>query len=623
MKLSPTPDLGPWRRMLLAAMATTVIAVVILAFRDGPNLPYALGDTDDAMRIVMMRALAAGQGWWDQNMTRLQPPHGVYMHWSRLIDGGLVTLNALFRMGLAPAAAELATRFTWPLLWILPAVWASTATARRLGGGAAVFACAIVMAIDMPLFLQFRPGRVDHHDVQIALAMLSLAGAALGTVRGGLLAGAATGLGLCIGLEALAFEVAVGAYFALTYLALEDDAGRKLRAYGAALGLATVGFFLIQTPPWRWTFAACDAIAVNLAAAIAVAAVGLVAAVQLTSGKGWQARLIALTGLGVITAGLYVGLDPNCLHGPFADVDPRLKQFWLPNVQEIRPIPRVWRRDHETAIVLMAPCVLGALAWAWLAFDRKRRTDPFLILAGLVLLLGVICGWSAIRMAGYANWFAAPIIAAAVAGLVARWFGGAMLLTAAGACLFAPVWAGQAAAQVDKQVKAWTAPKPKVAPKIAPKPVAKRAPARKPAPGSRTDRCFRNNAYVDLAKLPAGLALSEIDLGPFVLAHTPSSSMTAPYHRMNWGLVEARNVLSTEAEAAWAGARKLGVTYVLECPTHARNADRVGMKPDSLQKRLDVNKPPSWLEPVSVTGVIRVYRVRPSATAQGPAASAK
>ena len=619
MQLSPTPDLSPWRRMLLVAVAASLIAAIVLIVREAGNLPYTLGDTDDAMRLVLMRSLATGTGWWDQNVMRLQPPHGVYMHWSRLIDGGLVAVNALFRLGLSPASAEMATRFTWPLLWILPAVWAALAVARRLGDGAAVFACAIIIAIDMPMFLQFRPGRVDHHDVQITLAMLSLAGAALGSVRGALLAGAATGLGLCIGLEALAFEVAVGGFFALHYLMEEDEGGRRLNAYGAALGLATVGFFLIQTPPWRWTFAACDAIAFNLVAGVAAAGAGLVLAVRLTRGRDWRARLPAVALVGLIAAGLYIGLDPNCLHGPFADVDARLKVFWLPNVQEIRSIPRTWLRDHETVFMLMAPCVLGLMAWAWMARGRKQGTaDPFLFLAGICLLAGAAAGFSAIRMAGYANWFAVPLIAAAVAGLCARWARGAMLITAVAACAATPLFTGGVATGIDKAIKTLTQPKKATA---AAKP---KAPVRKAAANApRGDRCFRTVAYTEFGKMPAGLVLSEIDIGPFILAHTPSSTLTAPYHRMNWGLVEARAVLSTEAEAAQAGARRLGATYVLECPTHAGNSDRVGMGKDSLQKRLDANKPPLWLEPLSTKGFIRVYRVRPTAAAPAPPASAK
>jgi hypothetical protein len=605
MQLSRTPDLGPWRRMVPAAVAAAVIAMVILALREIQDLPYRLGDTDDAMRIVMMRSLLAGPGWF----------------------GGLALMDSVFRLALSPAAAELATRFTWPMLWIVPVAVASTTVARRLGGGAAVLACAILMAIDMPLFLQFRPGRVDHHNAQIAMCMLSLAGAAMRRTRGAALAGFATGLGIAIGLEALIFEVLVGAYFALRYLMGDEQDTRSLRAYAAALGLATVGFFLVQTPPWRWSVVACDAVAFNLVAAIAVASVGLVAAVALTRRHDWRVRLGALALVGAVTLALYVGLDRNCLGGPFADVDPQLKVFWLPNVQEIRPVTRVWRTDHDTVYTLLAPMLWGALAWAWLAWKGPRRQDGFLILAGACLLLGSVAGWNAIRMAGYANWFATPIIAAAVTALVERYGKGAMLITAAAACAAAPVFAGSAAQTVDKQVKILTA-KPA---KPAPKPPAGAAPAKpvaKPAAKSTAhvvagDRCFHIAAYADLAKQPAGLVLSEIDLGPFVLAHTPSSSMTAPYHRMSWGLIQARAALSLPADKAGDAARKLGATYVLECPPHGRNSDRVGMIADSLQKRLDRNQPPAWLEQVPSPSILRLYRVRPSAAAPAAPVSAK
>ena len=618
MQLSRTPDLGPWRRMVPAALAAAVVAMIILAVREIPDLPYRLGDTDDAMRIVMMRSLAAGRGWFDQNITRLQPPYGVYMHWSRLIDGGLVALDKAFGLVMSPAGAELATRIAWPLLWIIPVSLAAVVTARRLAGGAAVMACAILLATDMSLFLQFRPGRVDHHNVQIAMCMLALAGAAWGRARGAALAGFATGLGIAIGLEALVFEVIVGAYFALRYPLGDEKDAKRLMAYAGALGLSTVGFFLIQTPPWRWGVAACDAVAVNLVVPIAVVGLGLTVGVMLTRKYDWRVRLGVLALVGAVAAALYVGLDRNCLGGPFADVDARLKVFWLPNVQEIRPISRVWKTDHDTVFTLVLPMAWGALAWLWLATKGPNRKDGFLILAGVMLLAGSVAGFSAIRMAGYAGWFAIPLIAAAVTGLVDRYAKGAMIVAAAAACAATPLFAASAATAIDKQVKVLTAKPAKPGPKVAAKPVAPAAPKPAPKPVAKGrvisgDRCFQIAAYADLAKQPAGLVLSEIDLGPFVLAHTPSSSMTAPYHRMSWGLVKAREALSIPADKAGDAVRKLGATYVLECPPHARNADRVGMPADSLQKRLDRGQPPAWLEPISDKGVLKLYRVRPSA----------
>lgn len=45
-----------------------------------------LPDTDDAMRLVQIRDLLAGQGWFDMSQHRLMPPNGAGMHWSRLVD---------------------------------------------------------------------------------------------------------------------------------------------------------------------------------------------------------------------------------------------------------------------------------------------------------------------------------------------------------------------------------------------------------------------------------------------------------------------------------------------------------------------------------------------------------
>ena len=132
------------------------------------------------------------------------------------------------------------------------------------------------------------------------------------------------------------------------------------------------------------------------------------------------------------------------------------------------------------------------------------------------------------------------------------------------------------------------------------------------------DFCFSARAYAPLAALPRGVTIGEIDLGPFVLAHTPSSAMSAPYHRMSRGILAARAVLTTPADAAQARALalspggKFGPVYVLECRRHADHVDRSGLRPDSLQARLDAAKPPAWLERMSAPGApIEVYRARP------------
>ena len=105
--------------------------------------------------------------------------------------------------------------------------------------------------------------------------------------------------------------------------------------------------------------------------------------------------------------------------------------------------------------------------------------------------------------------------------------------------------------------------------------------------------------------------LSEIDQGPYVLAATPHAAVQAPYHRMGLGMKEARAALGASPTEAEGRVRALGVTYVLNCPLHARQSDRVGLSADSLQRVLDTGRSPPWLEPLSrPSEPLQVFRMR-------------
>src|SRR5712664_3852165 len=61
--------------------------------------------TDDAMRLVEVNDLIAGQGWFDLMQYRLDPP-GSLMHWSRVIDAPLAALILMLRPLAGMAGAE-------------------------------------------------------------------------------------------------------------------------------------------------------------------------------------------------------------------------------------------------------------------------------------------------------------------------------------------------------------------------------------------------------------------------------------------------------------------------------------------------------------------------------------
>jgi hypothetical protein len=583
MPLSPTPDLSPNRRLLATAAIVTLVVTATLVWRVH-NITTSLGDTDDAMRLVMVRELLHGRGWYDQEIGRLQPPVGVYMHWSRLVDGGVATLMAALRLVFDRRMAETVTRFVWPLLWIFPVVLSGLAVARALGGRSAAFVCAVLIALDVAMFVQFRPGRIDHHNIQIAL---TIATAACALVRGerrvrfAALAGACAALGLAVGVEALAFQALIGASFALRLMADRRAAG-PARAYGLTLGIGSLALFLVQTPPWRWGVPLCDAQGVNLALALGAAGLGLAAVGRLADRLPDRTRIAAVAAVGLLAAGLYLGTDPACLRGPFGSVDPRVRGFWFDHIQELKAWPALYRAHPAEAIHSMTIGALGAVAAGWLLARGRRdplRGEWMLAACGL---LAIVAEARAYRMEDYGLWFGTPSLAILLGDVAARWLKDRMVPAVILAIALSPAMVSAGV------VLAAGRPKPP------------RAPA---------DHCYDTWAYAPLARLPQGIVLSEPDLGSFVLANTRDSAMSAPYHRMTWGILATHDALAAPAAEAEERARALHATYVLDCPAHKLLAPGTGLGAD-----LRAGRAPTWLEPLSEPGQpLRIYRVKGAA----------
>jgi hypothetical protein len=128
----------------------------------------------------------------------------------------------------------------------------------------------------------------------------------------------------------------------------------------------------------------------------------------------------------------------------------------------------------------------------------------------------------------------------------------------------------------------------------------------KPAPGIN-DHCFDMKAYSALAALPPGVVLGEIDLGPFILAHTSDSVLAAPYHRMSWGIWKAYEALGGPSSMAQQRLTALNVSYVADCRLSPLRVNPNGFEGDLRRGRI-----PAWIELVSKPNeIIQIYRVRP------------
>src|SRR5690348_1420704 len=75
------------RRWIWIVVAVWLLVSAWFMFQKWNDIRFfRLPDTDDNMRIMQVRALLHGQGWYDLRNYRMNPPFGASIHWSRLVD---------------------------------------------------------------------------------------------------------------------------------------------------------------------------------------------------------------------------------------------------------------------------------------------------------------------------------------------------------------------------------------------------------------------------------------------------------------------------------------------------------------------------------------------------------
>ena len=165
---------APARIVWLSFVVWALVAAASL-WLDGARALLALPDPDDAMRLVQVRDLLAGQGWFDLVQHRVNPPDGTPMHWSRLVDAPIAAMIVGLRPLLGPEAAERWAVLLWPLVPALLLLPSAGLIGNRLAGAPGAVLTILAAGLAVPLVRHFVPGRIDHHNVQMALSMALVA----------------------------------------------------------------------------------------------------------------------------------------------------------------------------------------------------------------------------------------------------------------------------------------------------------------------------------------------------------------------------------------------------------------------------------------------------------------
>lgn len=543
-------------------------------------------DTDDAMRLGEVRDLLAGQGWYDNVQYRFLAPDGVPSHWSRLVDAPIAGLILALTPLLGRAFAEGLTAAFWPvLLFALFCCVLYRGVRANFGSRAAILGI-LAATQTFGVTIQFQPGRVDHHNVQI-LAILGLAFCMIrGGMRSGLVGGSLAALSLAVGLEGLPSITLAALYLTGDWCLRGRPALPALTGFGLGLGAVAPVLFAAQTAPALWTVARCDALSPPWLWLGAGGLILILSAAALGGRLATPRRRCAVAGLGgaAILAGFALAF-PICLGGPFPDMPALVRDHWLLTVNEMASVPKFIARAQWEALVFYPVALLASLTAAWMAWHGPERRAWSV--AALFLWPGLILGIFQFRGLYIASGFV-PLVAGVVLDraltLAATPGARRWSVAALGGCLVSTLWLAPAAL------------------------------AEMLAPGSRTApdpagaiACQSDAAVRPLAALPQGTVLAPIFMGPSILLRTPHRIVAAPYHRAVPGLTAAIEGLGgTEADLNRV-LSTFDVRYLVACP--ARPADDLQAEPAFATRLARGAARSDRLEPVDLPGPLKVWRV--------------
>jgi hypothetical protein len=576
-----------WRLVVLV-FAITASVLVVRALSTAASIPL-FNDTDDAMRLVEVRDLLAGQNWFDTTQHRLNAPFGASIHWSRLIDAPLAGLMLVFSP-LGTGTAEAVAAYVWPLLLLFVALGASAGLAVRLGGREALLPGVLLPAFSLVTLTEFTPGRIDHHSAQIVLTLL-LAWCALGATRRPSLAvcaGLAAATALAVGAESLPAVGAAIFAFGIGWIA-DARLGRSMALFGLSLGGGTLAHFLIAVPAERWLVPACDAISILYVVAATAAGLGLVicAALPLGDRPAWQRLAAGLVVGGCVAIGLAMAF-PACLQGPYAALDPWLLKNWIDQIEEAKPLWVALPANPAFLLAAVLPVTLALVTALFQVLRAGGRRSVWLVYLGFLALTALVMLLQ-VRGARLALPLALPAVAVAISLLRAAYLR-KNLIAGAGMLLS---WFAGAGLAVGLSVNALAPPA-----------------AATSEPGvASAGACRLPQSYVTLAALPPGRVMSLIDLGAHVLAFTPHAVVGAPYHRNIDGIGDSFAFFNaTEAEArAIAARRQLGLVVICAGMPELRGLPDAA--PDALVRQFAEGRHPGWLLPIETAGPLSIYRV--------------
>ncbi len=592
-----------WARPFPVSAIYSVAAVaVILIFSLGRGHDYVGPDNDDVMRLVQVRDLLAGQGWFDPTQYRLGLAGGTLMHWSRLVDLPLALLIGFFALFLAPTSAEAAALAVWPLSLVPLLLWPLALAAHGTGGRTAVHIACGLAAILVLGSGRFVPGAIDHHNVQLVLTawMLAMLLAPDRAVLAHAIGGIACALAIAVGAETVPLVATACACVAVRWAWHGAPAAGAARHFSLALAITVSAVFVLTIPPRSYSVVTCDSLSFGFYALSVLGGSGLFLVASLAGRLSRRARIGCLTALAGALLLAARTIAPDCLGNPLSGLDPMLVDLWLSHVTEAQSFLALARTEPEMVGRFYAGGLLGLLVCASRVLRDDRKEMHLVLLA----LLATACGISLLQVRGavFADLIAILPLTLLIADLRRRVMSdtGNVAATAAYVSLVlasVPMVWGLAGIIWKEDWKV-------VARDVFSAPAA-----------AVEGECNVPAGLAALSAAAPGVVAAPSNSGAEILRFTSHRVLAAPYHRNQGGMLTELHIGLAPPEEAQAFLKGAGVTLVAFCPTDPQTRALITAKPDGLYAGLARGEVPAYLRRIGHDAGVgfQIFKVVPNA----------
>jgi hypothetical protein len=379
-------------------------------------------DPDDTLYAVQSGELLDGQGWFDLTEHRIDPPKGVNVYYSRLLELTYAATIGVLTPFVDRANAILIMAALWPPLFLLGLLLAFRRQARLLIPKGWAELTALIIILMQGVVYDFMPGHIDHHGFGALLVSLCL-GFTLSMIanpskmRAAAAAGATLALALSVALESLPWLLTFSAFIG-AWASLRPERAGSAAAFGGALSV--VGSALLLTYRAPADLFTIDLTSFSFAYIVLLYGIGACMAVVwlLRRELDTPTRVAQAFIFAAATGTLFLCSFPDLLFGPFGAVDKEFVDSILPFIREATPLVEIQAPLPILICFLPWPLVsLAVCAWQ-MRINRYRRRQMWLLIGTTLAVAMLLALFYEERYMAYAQLLGAvPLTLLACKGL--------------------------------------------------------------------------------------------------------------------------------------------------------------------------------------------------------------